>query len=67
MSKGAGGVTGCIYDPAANATGAYAGAYADTGRGPDGGGWAGAENCSTGTQVRKTPSWPRSWANLSLL
>ena len=57
ITKRDGGLTGCIYDPAANKTGTFAGAYDDTGKGPDGGGFPGAENCSTGTQFPVPFEW----------
>ena len=57
VPKGNGGVTGCVYDPTGSKKGTFSGAYENTGTGPDGGGWPGAENCSTGLQFPMPFDW----------
>jgi hypothetical protein len=56
VSKGDGGLTGCVFDPQAGKRGTFAGAYENTGQGPDGGGWPGAENCSTVSRSSTRPT-----------
>jgi hypothetical protein len=61
VSKSEGGVTGCVYEPPSSGEppkkGTFAGAYEDTGKGPDGAGLPGAENCSTGLQFPLPFEW----------
>jgi hypothetical protein len=54
-----GGPPGCVYEPTNPETGPQAAglAYDNTGKGPNGSGRPGAENCSTGTQFPVPFEW----------
>ena len=67
MSLGGGGFVGSVGEPTQAVRAGYAGATTDTGHKGSSGSFGMLEPGHPDVQVRKTPSWPRSWANFSLL